>query len=413
MILSATARNIFEAICELEVIDSHQHLPSEKDYLAFEYSGLNMFAGYIQHDLESAGLPKEFKATMRDGGHRPVEEWWPVIKTYWEQVKYTSFSKALKITARDLYQIDDINDKTIHEFAERVIADNQPGIYKKYLQDACNIEKSITCVDQVGFPDDPGMRGLSTKIMQLLSSGHFCMDDVSKWSEMSGMPIRNCDDAVNALQKILKLDIEQGAVGFKIRVGRYREPHDNHAHREFEAVQSSETSIHAECLKDFLVDKCFDIAAENDLPVAVHTGFWGDFRELDPKLMLSFVMRRQDVRFDMFHLGMPMIRDALMIGKVLHNVTLNMTWCPVISQVQTCHAIDEILDQVSLNKVVAFGGDYRCCVQKTYGHLTLAREAIASELARRIEADEFDFEEAMRIAKMWFHDNPQRIYSRS
>ncbi len=103
--------------------------------------------------------------------------------------------------------------------------------------------------------------------------------------------------------------------------------------------------------------------------MAVHTGYWGDFRELDPKPMLDVCIRRPEVRFDVFHLGMPMIRDAIPLGKSHANVTLNLCWCPVISQVQTTRA-----------------------------------------LGARIDAGEMDHELALRIADGWFYDNPKRIY---
>ena len=153
-----------------------------------------------------------------------------------------------------------------------------------------------------------------------------------------------------------------------------------------------------------------DVAAEADIPVAVHTGYWGDFRKIDCKNLLPLVMRRRDVRFDMFHLGMPMLRDGALIGKSQPNVTLNLTWCAVISQVQTTRMLDELIDLVPVNKIIAFGGDYRCCVHKAYGHLVMARETVAAALARRVDDGDFDRAEAMRLARMWFHDNPTRIY---
>jgi predicted TIM-barrel fold metal-dependent hydrolase len=152
------------------------------------------------------------------------------------------------------------------------------------------------------------------------------------------------------------------------------------------------------------------VAAEADVPVAVHTGYWGDFRELDPKFLLGIAARRPEVRFDLFHLGMPMIRDAILIGKSYPNVTLNLTWCAVISQVQTVRALDEVLDMVPANKVSAFGGDYRVAVQKAWGHLVMARQCVAAALANKIEAGDLDRGEALRIARMWFYDNPARIY---
>jgi predicted TIM-barrel fold metal-dependent hydrolase len=163
-------------------------------------------------------------------------------------------------------------------------------------------------------------------------------------------------------------------------------------------------------LRDYLFDKGLDIAAKADLPVAVHTGYWGDFRRLDPKFMLGFAARRRDVRFDLFHLGMPMIRDAILIGKNLPNVTLNLCWCPVISQVQTTRALDEMVDLVPSNKIIAYGADYRVAVHKAYGHLVMARECVAAALAHRIDAGDFDRAEALRLARLWLHDNAMRIY---
>lgn len=68
MRLTGVAEELYHGISEFEIVDAHEHLPAEAEYLAAGYSGLNMFAGgYIWHDLESAGLPSEFKATMRSG----------------------------------------------------------------------------------------------------------------------------------------------------------------------------------------------------------------------------------------------------------------------------------------------------------------------------------------------------------
>ena len=105
-----------------------------------------------------------------------------------------------------------------------------------------------------------------------------------------------------------------------------------------------------------------------------------------------------------------MVRDAVLIGKNFPNVSLNLTWCSVISQQLTYRMLAEIIDMVPDNKIIAFGGDYRCCVQKVYGHLVMAREVIAAALADRIETGDFDKEYALHLAKLWFHDNPKRIY---
>ena len=407
MILSKLAQDLYEEISELSIIDAHEHLVAEEDYLALNYSGLNMFAGYIWRDLASAGLSPEFVATMRDGGDQPVEEWWPIIKPYWEYVKNGSYARALRITAKDIFGIEEIDDNTIHVLAEKVKAYNKPGLYHKILQERCNIRYSITCVDNVAFPNDPGLRGLAGLIM---TSGTG-RDMINQLSEKTNIRIKDVDDVAEALRAGLCSYLKEGAIGFKMRVGDYRTPDPAAAEEEVKrALDRSKEAAPCPALRTYLFDKLFDIAAQADVPVAVHTGYWGDFREVDPKLMFSFAMRREDVRFDMFHLGMPMIRDAILIGKTLPNVTLNLTWCPIISQLQTVRSLNEIIDLVPVNKIIAFGGDYRVCVQKVYGHLVMAREVLAIVLAARIEARDFDKEYAMHLAKLWFHDNPCRIY---
>ena len=408
MRLSSLARELYDEIAGLTIIDAHEHLPPEEEYLAFGYSGPNMFAGgYIWHDLESAGMDPGFKATMREGGERPVDDWWPEIGPHWEHVRNGSYAKALRITAQDLFGIPEIGDATIHEFAEKVKADNTPGLYRRVLQEKCRIRYSVTCIDRPDFPDDPGLRGITS----LLKAAPGNREELRALSERSGTEVRSLEGAAEAAQSLLRADVERGAVGFKMRVGRRGAPDASSAEEELkEALRPSEEPGNFPALSDYLFDRCLDVAAEADVPVAVHTGYWGDFRELDPKLMFSFAVRRRDVRFDMFHLGMPMVRDAALIGKNLPNVTLNLCWCAAISQVQTARMLDELIDLVPANKLIAFGGDYRVAVQKVYGHLVMAREVAASVLAERVEAGDFDRAHALRLARMWFLENPSRIY---
>ena len=411
MKLSETARDLYDEISQFTIIDAHEHLPSEAEYLSHGYSGPNMFAGgYVWHDLESAGMSAQFKATLRQGGDRPVEEWWPQIRPYWGYVKHASYARALRITVRDLYGIDEIDDRSIHTLAERVKADNTPGLYHRVLQERCKVRISITCAEQVGFPDDPGLRGLSPGIMGWVNAA-WSDRQIDALTQQSGVEVRSIEELAAAIHVLLRRDLDRNALGFKIMVGDYRAPDFKAADAQFrQARKATDPVRHLSALRDYVFDRCLDVAAGADVPVAVHTGYWGDFRELDPKFMLGIAARRKDVRFDVFHLGIPMIRDAILIGKNHPNVTLNLTWCPVISQVQTCRALDEVLDLVPLNKVIAFGGDYRVAVQKAWGHLVMARECVATALSNRVETSELDRDEALRIAGMWFYDNPARIY---
>ena len=84
----------------------------------------------------------------------------------------------------------------------------------------------------------------------------------------------------------------------------------------------------------------------------------------------------------------------------------------IISQAQTCSGVDELLDQVPINKVLGFGGDYARPVEKVVGHLHMAREDFAAVFARRIDRGRMSFDEAMEILHMWFWENPLDLYNR-
>ena len=73
MKLTPTARELYDAISEMTIVDAHEHLPAEKDYLAFGYSGLNLFANYLRLDLLTAGLDQAFFDAMRSDVTTPVE----------------------------------------------------------------------------------------------------------------------------------------------------------------------------------------------------------------------------------------------------------------------------------------------------------------------------------------------------
>ena len=63
-----------------------------------------------------------------------------------------------------------------------------------------------------------------------------------------------------------------------------------------------------------------------------------------------------------------------------------------------------------MNKILAFGGDYATPVEKTYGHLVMAREDIAEVLSRRIESGQLTEDQALDLARKWLWDNPKELY---
>ena len=406
MKLSALEQRLVDAIAGFEIVDAHEHLPPEEDYLAFKYCGVNFFAGYVRHDLVSAGMSREFMSHMRDPGYRSPERWWPEIAPYWQHARHTSYSRAARITARDLYGIDEINDQTIGDLSEKIIADNQPGIYQRILRDKCNVRVGITCQPPADLQDDTLLRPMA----QLEPERHWTMDGIEAYGATWNNEIQSFEDLVAVDSRRLAHLKTQGAVGFKAHSNLRSEPSPNDARRAFAELCDRGSIENPAPLADHLFHQALKTAGELDLPVALHSGIWNDFRTDAPTWMIPWAMRHTETRFDLFHLGIPYARQAAVIGKNFPNVYLNLTWCYVISTDITLQMIGELIDLVPVNKIIAFGGDYRCCVQKVYGHLVMARETVARALARHVTNHSFPEDRAIEIGRMWFHDNAAAFY---
>ena len=400
-------RRLYDAFAGFDIIDAHEHLPPEAEYLSHGYAGPNFFAGYVWQDLESAGMPQELKARLRDTDcWGEVKDWWPKIRPHWEMVRYGSYARAALLTAREWYGLDDINDDTIEALAEGVKKDNSPGLYQRVLGDWCKAKAVLTCQPYTHFESDPLLRPVVTFAPPPCGSP----EELEKLRASSGSPVGSLDDLVAVSREVVKRLKREGAVGLKT-VARERLASDAEtAKAVLNQLNGGETPANPKPLDDFLFHEMLDEAAEQDLTVAVHAGIWGDFRRLDPKSLIPVAMAHPKTRFDLFHLGMPMARDAAVVGKNFPNVWLNLCWCHVISEKMTQRVLDEIIDLVPINKIIAFGADYRVVVQKAVGHLIMARENIAKVLAGRVLAGDFSEDRAVEIARMWFYENPARIY---
>jgi len=91
------------------------------------------------------------------------------------------------------------------------------------------------------------------------------------------------------------------------------------------------------------------------------------------------------------------------------NVHIDLCWGHIISPVAAQRALVEWLDAVPANKINAFGGDYRL-PDGVYGHQLMARHNVSVSLAQKVGDGVFDVDEAKRVAKMLFVDNPAKLF---
>jgi len=398
-------KSLLEELAKFEIIDCHEHLGPEKNRVASQVDVFTLFAHYTRGDLIVAGMSDgEYQSLFNR--NIPLERRWQIFAPHWAQIRWASYARAALIAAQKFYGADDISEKTCEAISEAMQKANTPGIYQRVLKDACGIR---TCLTQCGSTelDSP----LLTPVMPLIY-------EVETWQSLSrpsfdrGHAIRSLDDHLDAVRRYVARVKSEGAVGLKMVSNPYKEPKRDEALGAFESLRNGAVARLPvpNPLRDYIVDQTIAIAAENDLVVCVHTGYWGDFRTLDPLHMIPILQRHPRARFDIYHVGYPWVREALMLGKGFPNVWLNFCWTHIISQRFAMDALDEAIDLVPMNKLLAFGGDYGLPVEKVYGHLAMARDDVARVLAKRIERRQMTETQALALARKWFWDNPKELY---
>jgi predicted TIM-barrel fold metal-dependent hydrolase len=342
----------------------------------------------------------------------PLEKRWNVFEPYWQHVRFGSYARAGRLAAKLYYGVDDINRQTYQELSDRIAEESNPGLYQRIFVDTCRAAAVLT---QAGGTNC--QRPLVAVVRGRLLTQVRNREYVDYLSATFGLVVNTIDDWLHLCKKQVEKWVQEGAVGVKF-LAQYNPPPDRaKAEQAFKKLMAGEALVPGkadrfEPFENYVMHHVIDLAGSHDLVVALHSGIWGDFRQTDPKHVLTLAPAHPQTNFDLYHLGMPFVRDAIVIGKNLPNVFLNLCWCHIVSQAQTCSGIDELLDQVPVNKVIAFGGDEVMAPENIIGHLQMARENFAQVFGRRIDRGLMDFDEAMQILRLWFWDNPLQLYRR-
>jgi predicted TIM-barrel fold metal-dependent hydrolase len=409
MSAQAACKTLLSEIERFQIIDAHEHLGPERTRTEAQVDVFTLFAHYTHADLVASGMRREeYDSTQNPS--LPLDERWATFRPYWENIRFGSYARAALIAARHFYGHDDISDATYQPLSDTMAAMNVPGIYNRVLRDACRIRVALT---QCGTTDVG--HELLAPLMPLGTHVDIgSREQAERVAAEMGVTVRSLEDYVQALRVGTRRWKEQGAVGLKMTASPLAAPSREDAESAFNALLANRPSRDLAPLHAFLTHAMIDIAEELDLVVAVHSGIiwtnWQDFTALHPAHLIPTLLRHREARFDVYHAGIPYCRELGVMGKTFPNLWLNLCWCHIVSPAMTRSTLDEWLDLVPINKIIAFGGDYCKPVEKVYGHLVMAREDIARVLAGRVADGLLTEKQAVAIAHKWFFENPNELY---
>jgi uncharacterized protein len=401
--------SLVEAMRGMAVVDSHEHLPREEELLAEPADVFSrLFCQYSPTMVASAGLA-EARSRLRSPGVS-LEERWRLFRPYWSAIRDTGYVRSALRASRDLFGVEEIDDSTYELLSQRIRDADAPGVYDRVLKEKCGI---VRIVNQGTWVDSFAV-SVYRPFMYLPETDARDLSSIYRtWEEGKGRSFRTALEWAGAWCADLQA---QGYVGLKFAASM--PPvcvSDPDAERLFRALLGGSIGdAEARALGIWLMHAAIRLAPEHRFVVAIHCGLnWEvnmDLASRSPMNVVPLLMKYRATTFDLYHGGIPWVREMGVIGNQYPNAHLNLCWCHQASPYMTEQMLNEWIDLVPANKIIGFGGDVSTSPYKIYGALCLARENIARALAVRLRRGEMSESRAVELCSEWLFDNPRRIY---
>lgn len=392
---------IFNELENILVIDTHEHMLPPKYHKNMNYSFWDLMIPYVQFDLVNAGMSNKFM-WKNNLTSIEIEECFNEFIKYWKYVKYGGWGNHVVCVLNDNFGIDDIDAENYVKIGELLNETKQPNHYIKIFREQCHIETVLNqSGDEIYTGEDSYFKGYA----DVLKNG--IINDITILKNEDG---KSVESLIELLAKRLYDGKAKGSLFTKFDSSCFMyAPDRTQAEKELNSVLSGET-VNTEILQSYVYTSLLSYAEELGLICAVHTGVWDNIYRKSPQHLFKIVEKHNKVKFDVYHMGIPFVRECAFLGKNFPNVSLNLCWSHIVSPATVKNSLDEWLDLVPINKIFAFGGDHTCLPINVPTHLRQAKQNLAEVFSKRVERGEMSVTDAVKIIKMWFYDNPKNFY---
>ena len=417
---------LLEYACGIDIIDTHEHLSAFEETRDKPTDILREYLNhYFNRDLVNAGLPLNQLNALSDI-EKPIMERWMIAEPYWELARKTGYGQTLDISVMGVYGIKGIHRNTVEELNHKFKESLSGGQYQYILKEKCKIKTSLLVdIAGLGKPCDRNYFRRAFDITYFVFPKSF--EELAIVERESGIRIKCLEDFKEAFDVCLEKEIEAGAVCVKNSLA-YERPllfkrvTAKNAEEDFNEMWNrkhmpdwSNRSLYAgQNLQDYMMHHVLRRLNSRGMTIQIHTGLLegiGNYiANSNPALLSNLFLEYENVKFDIFHIGYPFEKTLTAMAKMFPNVFIDMCWAHVISPSACIHILKEWLDTVTINKISAFGGDYRI-VDAIYGHLTIARRNVCRALEAKISEGLFDLEEGKRVISQLFYENPKKIFA--
>jgi len=405
-------QRITDYVNTLELFDSHEHLMSQQSVKSSSMLDFMLLLHhYADDDIKSSGMGKpEFAELLTD--KYSIKEKWEIVKPYWEASKNTAYGRVVLLAMEKLYGITELSDDTFEELSAKIKASYEGPWYDEVLKKQAKIRYAVMDVGANRLDDD--MFRYVEKFDEFIRI--YSREDIIKIGNKYKEDVATLDSFVNTLELAFEQAVARNIVGVKSalayhRILNYENTSEKIAEKIFSYIMRSDEVLdfkEVKPLQDYMMHRIIGQARKHHLPMQIHTGLQaGDgniISNANPEHLSNLFLEYRDVRFLLMHGAYPYGGELSVLSKNFRNVYIDMCWMYIISPSYSERYLNEWLETVPSNKIMAFGGDYHN-VENTLGHSLMARAVVSKVLIEKVKTGYLTEQEAMQIATRILYDN--------
>jgi predicted TIM-barrel fold metal-dependent hydrolase len=403
-------------IQETPLVDSHEHLRKEADYVEKGPDILqSLFQNYVSADLVVAGASTQAVETLLDANNPDLRARFLGVQRAWEAVRHTGYGEGVRLIAKLVYDIDELTPEAIEGAQAKHAQLRQPGERLRLLRDVARLDHVQT--DDIVRPCLPDASGPDFFFYDI-SWVNFCngKPDLEPLAKETGVEVKDLATLKEAMQKSFALNAA-AAIAVKSqhayqRTLKWRERDDDDAASALERyLRDPEHASEADnlCLGDWSLARGVELCIEYDLPLKIHTGYYAGHSRMPVDRipaghLAPLLARYPQARFVLMHIAYPYSDELVALAKHYPNVYADLCWAWSIDPYSSALFVRRIIHAAPANKLFAFGGDTIWpTASVAYAHQ--ARQWLNRALQAEVDEGLLSEKEAIALASRFMSEN--------
>jgi hypothetical protein len=414
--------DIARHVQETPLVDTHEHLRKEPDWLANTDDILqDIFSNYVPADLHTAGITGEQRQTLMDGSNPDIEGRFESVRDIWEKIQFTGYGEAVSIIAREIYGVEEMTGSALAAQNHKTKALRQPGERHRLLSEVANLDHIQT--DDFCWPCPPDPSGVEFFMYDLSWQG-FCSGQIDPEAihKETGVSVT---DVASLKQGMDAIFAKHGPTAIAVKAqhayGRtldWVERSDADAESALQKILTANGDDIDVATRLQLGDWCWsrgvELSIEYNLPFKLHTGYYAGndrmpVRRIPSGNLAPLLAKYLDAKFVLMHISYPYSDELVAMTKHYRNVWADLCWAWSIDPYSSRDFLRRCIHAVPINKVFAFGGDTGWPTSSV-AYAIQARNEITRALEAEVAEGYMGEKEAKYIASRIMYDNQYECF---